>query len=212
MRPERPFVVPIREMPTRCEFVTPAEFVANAVAGLPMREALADDGNQAAGEGKGVIDFYADGSHVFATGQFTGHLVVACSRCLGPAKLLIDEALKVTYVPESELPTAETDEPEPAKPTAKVTVQDAGADENVEAEPGLEDGDLDLFGYKGEEVDLEPLFRELFVLAIPYAPLCKEECQGLCPQCGTDRNYAKCGCDKPIDPRFVALKSLKLPS
>ena len=52
--------------------------------------------------------------------------------------------------------------------------------------------------------------REQFVLSIPYAPLCKDDCLGLCAQCGADRNVAPCGCEKPIDPRFVALQGLKL--
>ena len=56
------------------------------------------------------------------------------------------------------------------------------------------------------------LFSFSFVLAIPYAPLCKDDCLGLCAQCGADRNVAPCGCEKPIDPRFVALQGLKLPS
>jgi len=73
-------------------------------------------------------------------------------------------------------------------------------------------GDLDLFPFDGEKIDLEPLFREQFVLAIPYAPLCREDCKGLCPQCGIDRNTGTCSCEKPIDPRLAALKGLKLPS
>jgi uncharacterized protein len=82
------------------------------------------------------------------------------------------------------------------------------------AEDGAEvaEGDLDLFPFDGDKIDLEPLMREQFVLAIPYAPLCKEDCKGLCPQCGIDRNTASCTCEKPIDPRLAALKGLKLPS
>jgi uncharacterized protein len=87
-------------------------------------------------------------------------------------------------------------------------------DEDAPAEDGAEvpAEDLDLFPFDGERVDLEPLFREQFVLAIPYAPLCREDCAGLCPQCGIDRNTGTCTCEKPIDPRLAALKGLKLPS
>ena len=66
--------------------------------------------------------------------------------------------------------------------------------------------------FSGERIDLEPLFREQFVLAIPYAPLCSETCKGLCPQCGIDRNTDSCACEPPIDPRLAALKGLKIPS
>ena len=41
---------------------------------------------------------------------------------------------------------------------------------------------------------------------------CREDCKGLCPQCGIDRNTDTCNCEKPIDPRLAALKGLKLPS
>ncbi len=76
----------------------------------------------------------------------------------------------------------------------------------------LDTDDLDVFPYGGGVIDLEPLIREQFVLVIPFAPLCKDDCLGLCAQCGTDKNVAPCECGKPIDPRFAALQGLKLPS
>jgi uncharacterized protein len=88
-----------------------------------------------------------------------------------------------------------------------------GEDDGEGAEVGADD--LDVFAFDGERVDLEPLFREELVLAVPYAPLCKEDCKGLCSQCGADLNSGACGCRPPIDPRLAALtklKGLKLPS
>jgi uncharacterized protein len=221
MRAERPFVVPVRELPIRRTFALSSAFVAESVKGLPMREALAtDDGS--AGVGQTELDLYADGTHVFVHGHFAGHVIVACSRCVGPARLDIDEQLRVTFMPYSELPD---DSPMPdAEPVVDKTQRrskTAGATGNAQAEAdqaeeaatdALAEGDLDLFGYDGENIDLEPLFREQFVLAIPYAPLCRRDCQGLCSQCGIDRNLEKCSCEKPIDPRLSVLKSLKLPS
>ncbi len=87
------------------------------------------------------------------------------------------------------------------------------SDDDEAGEDGAEvaDGDIDTFPFDGETLDLEPLLREQFVLAIPYSPLCREDCKGLCPQCGIDRNTGTCACEKPIDPRLAALKGLKLP-
>ena len=55
------------------------------------------------------------------------------------------------------------------------------------------------------------MLREQFVLAVPFAPLCREDCKGLCPQCGIDLNTGTCACEKPVDPRLAALKGLKIP-
>lgn len=63
----------------------------------------------------------------------------------------------------------------------------------------------------GDQLDLEPAVRDAVVLELPVAPLCRDECRGLCPVCGADRNERDCGCDpNPPDPRWEALHQLKL--
>jgi len=58
-------------------------------------------------------------------------------------------------------------------------------------------------------IDLTPLLRELTWLAIPLKPVCRPDCNGLCPQCGTNLNYEACQCqDKTIDPRWALLQDL----
>ncbi|MGE0871600.1 MAG: DUF177 domain-containing protein [Kofleriaceae bacterium] len=189
-----PYVVLLRDLPTQRSFDVPPEQVTEWLRGLPMRDALqAPDPDPNAGSGHGKLELYADGAHVFVAGTFKGELTIACSRCVEPVKIEIDERLRVTFLPRAELPADDS--------------EDAG-------EEGAEVGedDLDLFPYDGDSIDLEPLFREQFVLSVPFAPLCREDCKGLCPQCGIDRNTATCQCEKPIDPRLAALKGLKLPS
>ncbi|GAC1312022.1 MAG: YceD family protein [Acidimicrobiales bacterium] len=62
----------------------------------------------------------------------------------------------------------------------------------------------------GDHIDLEPLAREAIVLALPLAPLCRDDCAGLCPTCGADRNTDPCGCETlPIDDRWAALDVLR---
>ena len=58
-------------------------------------------------------------------------------------------------------------------------------------------------------IDLEPLAREAVVLELPEAPLCEEDCRGLCAQCGADLNEAACPCEAPVDPRWAALDDLR---
>jgi uncharacterized protein len=60
-----------------------------------------------------------------------------------------------------------------------------------------------------DEIDLEPLARETVVLELPQAPLCREDCQGLCPDCGVDRNEGTCSCAPPVDPRWTVLDELR---
>jgi uncharacterized protein len=56
------------------------------------------------------------------------------------------------------------------------------------------------------EVDLSDAVRECAVLAFPPAPICREECRGLCPTCGVDRNKTECTCkDDDFDPRWEGL-------
>jgi uncharacterized protein len=187
-----PYAVLVREIPTHRRFVISPERVSEWVRGLPMRDALgAPEVDPEAGQGTAELDLYEDGNHVFANGTFVGHLVVACSRCVEPVRLALDEQLRVTFMPQSEIA------PDPG---------DGGENEG----PEVTAEDLDVFPFDGESVDLEPLFREQFVLAIPYAPLCREDCKGLCPQCGIDRNSGTCSCEPPIDPRLAGLKGLKL--
>jgi len=187
-----PYVVLVRDLPVQRSFDIPGTLVSSWVKGLPMRDALgAPDPDPEAGHGHAELELYTEGTHAFATGTFKGNLHVACSRCVDDVNIVIDEQLTVTFMPPSELP-----------------------DDDAEGEEGVEVAteDLDLFPFDGDKIDLEPLFREQFVLSIPYAPLCREDCKGLCGQCGKDLNSGTCGCEKPIDPRLAALKGLKLPS
>jgi uncharacterized protein len=57
---------------------------------------------------------------------------------------------------------------------------------------------------------LEPLLREYMLLELPINPLCRPNCQGLCPVCGADLNEHACEHnEQPIDDRLAVLKSLK---
>jgi uncharacterized protein len=59
-------------------------------------------------------------------------------------------------------------------------------------------------------LDLAPLVREEVLIVAEYNVLCKEDCKGLCMDCGTNLNLADCECpDDEIDPRFAQLKVLR---
>lgn len=161
-----------------------------------MREALGAVSGEA-GSGHLDVQLYAEGAHVFANGTIRGDVTVACSRCVEPVRLAFDEPVRVAYLPLAEL-----------SPDGEAGAAESSDEDGV----AITEDDIDLFGYDGEIIDLEPLVREQFVLAVPYAPLCSEDCKGLCPQCGSNRNHAACACEAPGDPRLAALKALKFPS
>jgi uncharacterized protein len=63
--------------------------------------------------------------------------------------------------------------------------------------------------YKDDAIDLADLLREQFYLALPMKPLCRQDCRGLCPQCGTNLNTDTCQCQvRWEDPRLAGLKAL----
>jgi uncharacterized protein len=69
--------------------------------------------------------------------------------------------------------------------------------------------DGETYPLEGEEIDLELPVRDAVLLDLPVAPLCREDCAGLCPHCGIDRNETDCDCDpNPPDPRWDALRAL----
>lgn len=67
----------------------------------------------------------------------------------------------------------------------------------------------DDFVYTGSKLDItEALYQEI-VLNLPTSFLCKEDCKGLCPKCGADRNVCDCDCDTTRENAFSFLKNLK---
>jgi uncharacterized protein len=73
--------------------------------------------------------------------------------------------------------------------------------------------DEDTYPLPGDQVDLRPLVRDALLLELPLAPLCGEDCRGLCPVCGSDLNTGPCQCERPAgDPRWGALDVLRSPN
>ena len=74
--------------------------------------------------------------------------------------------------------------------------------------------DLDVVYLPEEILDEEALIREQFILQRPMQFLCRDDCQGLCPQCGKNWNKGQCQCcpeyDKPPGVLAAALAEIKL--
>jgi uncharacterized protein len=70
----------------------------------------------------------------------------------------------------------------------------AVVDERYELRPS----DPDVFPLLDDQIDLKSMAAQLVLLELPTAPLCREDCAGLCPLCGVDRNATTCDC--VVDP------------
>jgi len=121
---------------------------------------------------------------VLLTGTATATLEGECVRCLEPIEDEILARLQELYV----YPDQHT----------KATEHD---DRDLDDETSLLEDDL---------LDLEPLLRDAVVLALPFQPLCMDDCPGLCTECGArladDPDHSH---DAPIDPRWAGLQELQ---
>jgi uncharacterized protein len=76
--------------------------------------------------------------------------------------------------------------------------------------PGVElDNDL-ASRLQGDLIDLEPVLRDAVVLDLPFQPLCRDDCAGLCVECGANLNEnPNHRHESDLDPRWAALRGLE---
>jgi len=138
---------------------------------------------QVEGPIEAAVSFYRAGMELFFEGSLKTRTGAICARCAEEFDSSTDRPFRFVLSPKS-----------------------VGYDSDT-----LRAEDLEFSLYEGEEVDLGPLIREQVLLALPTRPLCRDDCRGLCPQCGINLNHAECGCRvETFDPRLEALRSLKL--
>ncbi len=124
-----------------------------------------------------------DGVKYRLVGNVTTTLRQHCGRCLEGFGLATDLPIDLMYLPHSE--------------------------NSGEGELELSDEDLSTAFYREEQIDLAQMVREQFQLSLPMKPLCRDDCDGLCPACGINRNLERCSCDTSWrDPRLAALETL----
>ena len=128
------------------------------------------------------MDVHKDKSRFRLAGTARTELELDCSRCLEPFRERFEATFDQRYVP---------------------------AESGLAEERAVAEEDLDTSVYRDDGIDLDEMLREQFYLALPMKPLCREDCAGLCPQCGTNLNAGTCGCTTAWeDPRLAPLKGL----
>lgn len=79
----------------------------------------------------------------------------------------------------------------------------------VFAKEGESDCDEEGYSYNSSLLDATKAVCDEIVLGLPTLFLCKDDCKGLCPRCGANKNKTECGCDAAKENAFSVLKNLK---
>jgi uncharacterized protein len=139
------------------------------------------------------VRFEAVSEGVLATGTAIAPLAGECARCLAPLTSSVTVGFQELYL----YAEGRHDKHEKHDKHDKY-------DEQEEQDAG------EIYHLDGDLLDLEPAFRDAVVLALPMSPLCREDCPGLCAECGAP--LADAGPDhrhdEATDPRWAALKQL----
>jgi len=139
------------------------------------------------------VRFEAVSEGVLATGTATAPLAGECARCLPPVTSSVTVSFQELYL------YADGRHGKQGK-----------HDRHDRHDEEDEQDEQELYHLNGDQLDLEPAFRDAVVLALPMSPLCREDCPGLCVECGAP--LADAGPDhrhdEAADPRWAALKQL----
>lgn len=132
---------------------------------------------------EGQVRFTRTASGVLADARVQGVVELPCLRCLNPVLVQVKPHFRDEFHSKIEVNTGlalpKPDEEDP------------------------------FFIDEAHLVDLGEAIREYALIELPMRPLCRPDCQGICPTCGADLNDGPCDChNEPIDERFAALKAL----
>ncbi len=123
-------------------------------------------------------------TEVHLNGKLTTSVEVNCDRCAEIVAIPVNQTFDAVFIAANE--------------DAQDEVRDLAAE------------DLSVSTYEGETLDLADFAREQILLALDTRILCRENCKGLCPDCGANLNEETCACrDAKIDPRWAGLAQFK---
>jgi uncharacterized protein len=123
------------------------------------------------------------GNEVFVNGHIDTRAEVECDRCLQPVEFPVNADFALEYISDADYESSEAAE--------------------------LTEEEMSVAVFDGQAIDVDEIVKEQVLLAVPTRMLCREDCKGICPECGADQNTGECNCvTKEIDPRWAALKNL----
>jgi uncharacterized protein len=123
------------------------------------------------------------GGEIRIKGRMTTTIEAPCDRCLATARFPIDAPFDLFYRPDRDLPN--------------------------EDEIAIDEGEAEIAFYSEPGLVLEEILAEQIMLQLPMQRVCSENCEGICPICGKNRNETACRCTAlPADDRWSALRNL----
>jgi DUF177 domain-containing protein len=136
--------------------------------------------------GQVQIDLTAErqAQEVRVRGRLTTDVRVPCSRCLDPVRFPVATKFDQFY--------------------------ESNADHPLHGEIALHERDTEIGFFSGDFIEVNDIAREQILLSLPMKPICREDCKGLCPHCGKNRNLKDCNCEAVlVDPRLMQLLKIK---
>lgn len=124
-----------------------------------------------------------NGREVLVNGHIDTRTQVECDRCLQQVDVPVSADFTLEYITGSDYEASEAAE--------------------------LTEAEMAVSVFDGDTIDLDEIVKEQILLAVPTRMLCREDCKGICPECGIDKNTGECQCvTNDIDPRWAALRDL----
>src|ERR1044072_9550035 len=115
-------------------------------------------------------------NEVFVNGHVETRAQVECDRCLKPVEIPVNADFELEYISGSEYESSEVAE--------------------------LTEAEMSVSVFAGDAIDVDEIVKEQILLGVPTRMLCREDCKGICPQCGIDRNTGERNCvPEEVDPR-----------
>lgn len=182
--PRAPLVLDTRELGRRPGSQRSVSFTAEAPAELGIEILGVPEGSQVEFDLR--LEAVMEG--VLVSGTASAELEGECARCLEP----IEDHLTIDL--------------------QELFLYGDSAGDSRKGQPVEDDQDDDLRWTEDDLIDLEPLLRDAVVLALPFQPLCQDDCPGLCAECGArladDPDHRH---EEPVDPRWAALQAVAEP-
>lgn len=126
------------------------------------------------------------GERVYISGNINAEFLVECSRCLTLTTAMASDTFTYVFIP---------------------------VPERWENDVELSAEELDVVFYHGDIIDLTDIIIEQINLLVPLRILCRDDCKGLCPLCGKNRNEESCSCEASLGiGGFAGLKDFKIKS